>query len=52
VHAFDDESAIAGSLQPSIDLVVVRNGSSPLSSEQQTVRIVVMGNTVPTMEVS
>jgi hypothetical protein len=33
VHVVDNESAVAGSLEPSIDLVVARHGGFPLRSD-------------------
>lgn len=48
----DDESAIAGNLEPGIDLVVARHSGFPLCSEECKVRVAVMDNIVPVIEVS
>jgi hypothetical protein len=52
VHLVDDESAVAGSLKPGIDLVVTRHSGFPLCSEEGKVRVAVMDNTVPITKVS
>jgi hypothetical protein len=52
VHVVDNESPVAGSLEPSINLVVARHGGFPLCSEEWKVYVAVMDNIVPVMEVS
>jgi hypothetical protein len=52
VHVVDEGSAIAGSLEPGIDLVVARYGGFLLSSKKWKVRVAVMDNIVPVMVVS
>lgn len=52
MHLVDDESAVAGSLKPGIDLVVTRHSGFPLCSEEGKVRVAVMDNTVPITKVS
>jgi hypothetical protein len=52
VLVIEDESAVAGSLEPSIDLVVARLGDFPLCREEWRVRVAVMDNNVPGIEVS
>jgi hypothetical protein len=52
VHVVDNESPVAGSLEPSIDLVVARHGDFPLCSGEWKVHVAVMDNVVPVMEAS
>jgi hypothetical protein len=49
VHGAGNESAVAGSLEPSINLVVARHGGFPLRSEEQKVCIAVIDNIVHVM---
>jgi hypothetical protein len=51
VHIVDNTCAIAGSLEPGIDLIVARHGFL-LWSGKWKVHVAVMDNTVPVMEVS
>jgi hypothetical protein len=51
VHVVD-ESAMAGSREPGIDLVVARHDGFVLWSEKWKVHVAVMNNTVPVMGVS
>jgi hypothetical protein len=52
VHVINDECGIAGSSESGIDLVVARHGGFPLSREKRKVRIAVMDNVIPVMEIS
>jgi hypothetical protein len=52
VHVVDDEWAIAGSLEPGIDLVVAKYSSFPFCSERWKLRAAVINNTVPEVVVS
>jgi hypothetical protein len=52
VHVVDHESAMGGSREPGIDLVVGRHGGFPLSREERKVRIAVMDNAIPVKKVS